>query len=252
MDLQESLSKIGFSKNEVKIIILLKDNISLSAKDIAKEARIPRTKVYPVLKRLIQDHRVIELIDKTPKHFALANLQNLSDELIDIARILSGGEEKNYAQAPVSVIHGREGIINWLQDGNVNLRKYSNNCTYLDRDFPASVYRKTRRITKKGIIYKFLTIYEEKNNKIYKKWIAAGVRVRFFDPKLHGHPLPRSSIMDGELFRLTIGKPDVPTDDMFISFVGKNKAIAQALNKYFLEIWKKSRPAEEVMNAQSK
>lgn len=252
MDLKKALEKIGFSKNEVKIILILKKYISLSAKEISTLTLIPRTKTYPILKKMIKKQHVIELNDKTSKHFALTNLQSISDELIDIANALSGAKEKTYTQAPVSVIRGKEEIINWLQDGVINLQKYSNSFTYLDRDFPDSTFRKFKRISNKGIKFRFITLYDKKNHQIYKKWLAAGVKVRFFHPEIHGHPMPRNSTMDDKLFRLTIGKPDVPTDDMFISFVGKNKTISLNLNKYFLNIWKKSQRAEEVIFEQSK
>ena len=49
-DLVEKIKKLGFSDYEAKVFLVLYQGYKMSAAEIAKEARIPRTSVYDILK----------------------------------------------------------------------------------------------------------------------------------------------------------------------------------------------------------
>jgi sugar-specific transcriptional regulator TrmB len=51
----EKLVKLGFSDYEAKVFLALYQGYTMSASEIAKEARIPRTSVYEILKKFCRD-----------------------------------------------------------------------------------------------------------------------------------------------------------------------------------------------------
>lgn len=240
MDFITALHKLNFSENTAKILDVLKDGKYKSASEISTIANIPRTKVYVNLKDLLLEKYITETEDN-PKKYCITNLQNLQEELSEIQKTIFKETSQLVPQSQVQVIQGREGIINWLQNEMVNLRKYDYSCTVLDRDFPDVVWRRFKRITNKGVTFKFLTYYNKEYEWLYKKWNAAGVEVRFFDPTKEIKILPRFSVMDNNRYRLTIGNPDVPSEDMYISFAGNDKTTIEKLKKYFLLLWKNAK-----------
>lgn len=71
------LEQIGLSKNEIKVYFALLELDQSSATPIVKKAKIPNSKVYPTLERLIQKGLVSFVIKNNVKYFQASNPQNL-------------------------------------------------------------------------------------------------------------------------------------------------------------------------------
>ena len=96
-----------------------------------------------------------------------------------------------------------------------------------------------------GINVKMICTFEENKIPSYKAWLKTGAKIRVFNEKLFGPLLPRISIFDGTIARLTIGKPEVKNEEEYITIWTESKAFAQMLRSHFMNMWKDSKPIEQ-------
>lgn len=75
------LEQIGLSKNEIKVYFALLELDQSSATPIVKKAKIPNSKVYPTIEKLIQRGLVSYVIKNNVRYFQATDPRNLIDFL---------------------------------------------------------------------------------------------------------------------------------------------------------------------------
>ena len=75
----EILEQIGLSKNEIKVYFALLELDQSSATPIVRKAKIPNSKIYPTLDKLIQKGLVSSVIKNNVKYFQASNPEHLID-----------------------------------------------------------------------------------------------------------------------------------------------------------------------------
>ena len=78
--------------------------------------------------------------------------------------------------------------------------------------------------------------------------METGAKIRIFNEKKFGPLLPRISIIDGEIARLTIGKPEVKEEKDYLTLWTESQAFAQMLKTHFMNMWRESEPIEKVLS----
>lgn len=84
MKIENILSQLGFSENEIEIYLATLDLSSASAQEIAKQAGLPRTTAYSILRRLVRRGLVGKTVKRSKTRFVAEDpkkLQGLIDTL---------------------------------------------------------------------------------------------------------------------------------------------------------------------------
>lgn len=87
------LEQLGFSKNEIKVYFALLELDQSSATPVVRKSKIPNSKIYPTLEKLIQKGLVSFVIKNKVKHFQASDPRNLID-LIKKKKIELSEQEK--------------------------------------------------------------------------------------------------------------------------------------------------------------
>ena len=116
----ELLKKLGLTSNESIVYICLTSLISAKAAKISEHSKVPRSKVYDVLKSL-HDKNYVEIertkpikytaiapreVFKREKKELITEIDELEEELTEIYE-----DQISQVQAPMWLIHGQEKII---------------------------------------------------------------------------------------------------------------------------------------------
>ncbi|WP_409200236.1 TrmB family transcriptional regulator [Methanobrevibacter sp. DSM 116169] len=116
----EVLKKLGLTTNEATVYITLNSLISGKATEISEHSKIPRSKVYDVLKSLyvknfieIERTKPIKYTVIPPRDTFKKEKDKLISELNETERDLNEiyEDQISYVQAPMWLIHGQDKII---------------------------------------------------------------------------------------------------------------------------------------------
>lgn len=80
-DLVEKIKKLGFSDYEAKVFLVLYQGYKMSAAEIAKEAKIPRTSVYDILKSFTKKGLCNEVHTPTKLIYEIIDSKVLEDKI---------------------------------------------------------------------------------------------------------------------------------------------------------------------------
>jgi sugar-specific transcriptional regulator TrmB len=86
-DLVNKIEKLGFTTYEAKVFLVLYQGYSMSAADVAKEARIPRTSAYEILRSFAQKGICNEIKTPTKLLYEIIDTNIIQDKIqIDIEK----------------------------------------------------------------------------------------------------------------------------------------------------------------------
>lgn len=83
-------------------------------------------------------------------------------------------------------------------------------------------------------------------------WVNAGAKLRVFNKEKFGPQIPRITIFDSEIARLTIGEPEIPKDENYLTLWTESKSFALILKQQFNNMWKNSEPIENYLKKTTK
>jgi hypothetical protein len=109
-----------------------------------------------------------------------------------------------------------------------------------------------KKCVERGVKVKMICTFDSKNVHSYKAWLKTGAQIRVFNHKMFGPLLPRMSVFDGDVARLTLGEPEVGSEADYITLWTESKAFSQMLRNHFLNMWKHSEPIEKFINTKRK
>lgn len=101
-----------------------------------------------------------------------------------------------------------------------------------------------RESVEHGVSVKMICTFDEKRIKVYREWVKTGAKIRVFNHEKFGANLPRITIFDGNVARMTTGFPEVKSEDDFLTLWTESSVFATMLKSHFMNMWKNSKPIE--------
>ena len=92
---------------------------------------------------------------------------------------------------------------------------------------------------KDGVDARLIGVVNKDTEKRAKEWKKIGCKVKKYNNKFGENPL-RFTIFDGEVARITIGKPEITDPKDYITIWTKSKPLIRILRAQFLQMWKES------------
>ena len=74
-----------------------------------------------------------------------------------------------------------------------------------------------------------------------------GVEIRFFNTELYGELLPRITIFDENIARITIGKPEIENKEEYLTTIIESHVFITMLKVHFMQMWENSIVFEELI-----
>lgn len=241
MTIQETLEKIGFTTNEVKVYLALIDLGTSLAGEIAKKAKLHRRPTYDALSRLIEKGLVSYTIKSGKRVFKPVHperiLEIAKEREREIQKILPEIEERLKTKKPeifAEIYEGAEGIKSvmemilkerkeWLTIGSTG--KAPTVLPYYLEQF-------ARKRVKLGIRRKVLVADTKEGREYYKNLKKQGlVQAKFLPKEIQQ---PKTIWIFNNKVAIILVSLQYP-----VVFLIDNKEIAHSYREYFYLLWKK-------------
>lgn len=254
----EALKEFGLSDYEAKAYSALIFLGSANASEICKESKVPQSKIYEVIDKLVEK-RLVEVYGVKPKEFkAVAPevmLRNLMEEKEKKVKELKGKIESliKFIKIPRPSTEVLEGV--WTSKGKGWKDFIDRLCDMFDRsqkyayvvsrDFSWSskLAESVKSCKKRGVEIRTIFIGEiNETNYSRAKWFHDhGVNIKMFRTKVH----PRMIDADGKevLIRLDTS-PTERERFAFTSIWSKDASLAKVIDTYLKGIWKKTKDVD--------
>ena len=251
MDQIKLLKKLGLTEYESRAYLSLVNLGPSTVKEIVLDSKLPRNKADEALQKL-EDKNKIMSIPVSPKKYKITNIEVFKEEVQDInnsvdllIKTLNQPKKTDFKDL-FWVIKGKKAIEERLSIQNSKTEKEILSCNNLSKVLYKNI-RTMEKAIKRGVKVKMICTFDKNKISSYKEWISTGAKIRVFNEKLFGPLLPRISIFDGEIARLTVGSPEVKKEEDFITLWTESKAFAQMLKNHFRNMWDNSEPIERRM-----
>lgn len=246
---QETLEKLGLSKNEVRIYLALLKLGSASVTDIAKSSGVHRVNTYDALERLMERGLVSAVVKINKKFYEAADPERILDilkekeKVIEEAKKLLPELKLDYKMAAkrqeVHHFKGREGLKSIFEDITKTLKKGDEWLIFGSVGkgaivLPNYLDKWEKRRADSGIKLKML-LNNTKQGRIRSKELS---KVRFTETKL----LPEGLISPADIY-IYGNKSSINlwSEDMPLSILVENKDIADSFRSFFNWFWKISK-----------
>lgn len=247
MDKQEFFESLGLSEYESKTILaLIRLNIA-TTREISFNSGVPQNKLYRVLEKL-SSLGVVETIPEKLRKYRIINLDYFIKERVkekenSLKQVKQSAKkfknlDEHDEKSMFSIIKGQQAIMNKLADHNWKVKK---EIFGVQRNWKvwAGGLRSLHKSIKKGVDVRLIGVVNDSTKSKAKEWEKTGAKIRKYNDKFGTFPL-RFTIFDGKEARITIGKPDIPDPENYITIWTKSKPLINILRKQFLDMWKKS------------
>lgn len=251
MNKLELLNKLGFKEYESKIYLTLSKFGTLTVSQINKESQVPRNKIYESLENLRKKNK-ISIIPTFPKKYQIINEEALEEEAKQILNTTS--QLIKEIQTPktenpedfFSILKGRKAVQAKLRYSNKNVKSEILSSNKLSNILPNNI-KALKDSIDRGVKVKFITTFDPKKEKNYLAYMKSGAKIRIFDEKKFGYIMPRISIHDKKITRITIGEPEIKNGDDYITIWTTSKIFSASQYAYLNDIWKKCEPIENYL-----
>ncbi|MFC1723571.1 TrmB family transcriptional regulator [Nanoarchaeota archaeon] len=247
MDQIKLLQRLGFTEYEARAYLSLAKLGPSAVREIVLDSKLPRNKAYEALQRLEEKRKVISL-PVSPKKFKILDPDQLKEEVKDLTgsvndliKLVHQPKVKEFKDL-FWILQGRKAIWEKLAMQNKKARKEILTCNGVPVPVPKN-QRVLRETCERGVKVKMI-VPAGASQKGIDYWKKTGAEIRLFNEKKYGPLLPRICIFDNEVARLTIGKPEVPKSEDYITIWTESKAFAQMLRNHFMNMWKNSLPVK--------
>lgn len=251
MDQIKLLQKLGMTEYEARAYFSLSKLGPSIVKEIVLDSNLPRNKAYEALQRLEQKNKILSL-PVSPRKYKINNPEVFKEEIkelnesVDLLIKLIEQPKTTEFKDLFWIIKGKKAIEEKLALHNTKAKQEILGCNKLSKILYKNI-RTMKEAVDKGISVKMICTFDKSKTKIYKEWLKTGAKLRVFNDKKFGPLLPRITIFDGEIARLTIGKPEVNTEENYLTLWTESKAFSQMLKNHFMNMWKNSEPIEKYL-----
>lgn len=243
------LQKLGLTEYEARAYLSLARLGPSTVREIVLDSKLPRNKAYEVLQRLEQQNKVISL-PISPKKYKITNpeifkedIQNLNKSVNSLIKLIEQPKSLEFKDL-FWVLKSKKAIEEKLAVQNTKTEREILACNKLSKILYKNI-RTMKEAVDRGVKVKMICTFEKDKIKSYKEWLSTGAKIRVFNEKMFGPLLPRITIIDGEIARLTIGKPEVKREEDYLTLWTESKVFAQMLKNHFMNMWENSEPIEK-------
>ncbi|MGV8169274.1 MAG: TrmB family transcriptional regulator [Candidatus Nanoarchaeia archaeon] len=256
MDELSLLRKLGLTEYESKAYLALAKLGPSTVREIVRESKLPRNKAYEALQKLEETRKVVSL-PTAPKKYKITNPEQFKEHVSElntsVASLLKLIEQpKNSEIKEVFwILKGKKAIEDKLYFQNQKAKREILTCN----KNPKLIYKNIRAISdavKRDVKVKAIVIYDPKKLESHKAWMKAGAELRVFNEAKFGPLLPRITIFDSEVSRLTVGEPEIPNDEDYLTLWTESTSFSMMLKNHFMNMWRNSEPIEKYINKEKK
>lgn len=246
------LKRLGLTEYETRTYLALAKLGPSKVKDIVMDSNLPRNKTYEALQKLEQ-RNLIATLPVTPRKFKITNPEILEEEVKELNASVKS--LKKLIANPIAnefkdlfwILKGQEAIREKLAIENMKAKREILACSTLSKKFYKNI-RIMKACVEKGVNIKIICSFKQANIESYKAYLETGAQIRVFNEKVFGPLLPRITVFDENIARLTIGTPEVKKKEDYITLWTESKAFSIMLKNHFNNMWKKCKPIEQYMN----
>lgn len=250
MDEIDFLKKLDLTGYESRVYLALAKLGTATARSVVEYSKIPKNKTYETLHRLLEKKLVQEL-PITPKQYKINEIGQLQ-EIIDskkkeaeqlqnsfdsFSKIIN--QTQTEYQDIFSIIKGQKAIQEKLNHLDKHAEKEILTINKLSKFLPKNL-RSVKKKIDLGVKVKMICLLDSDNESIVKEWQKIGVEIRLFNTELFGKIIPKFTIYDEKVLRITIGKPEIQESENYLSFIIESKPLIQVFQQQFSNMWEKS------------
>lgn len=238
-----NLVKLGFSKQEAQIYLVLVREGVLPAKEIALRMKILPHAVYRIIRKL-ESKKLITIISSSPLSFyvlppKLALSSYVKERSImmekEIKEISLGLQSNKTYSNPTSidVITGKQKMFSVSEEMIRNSKK---EVLIISIGEPSTtdLILANKRAIERGVVVRFIAHKHDKENQEYLKNLEKnGFDIRHF-PDWGFHMV----IIDGERSLLAVNNPEKSDDRVTIKIF--SQGLSKAFRDYFYSVWEKA------------
>jgi sugar-specific transcriptional regulator TrmB len=193
----------------------------------------------------------------SPKKYKITNPELFRDEIdelnITVSSLLKMIEQpkKTEFKEVFWILKGKKAIEDRLYIQNKKTKFEILTCN----KNPKLIYKNIRTIqdaVKRGVKVKVICTLEHHTLESHKAWMKAGAELRVFNKEKFGPLLPRITIFDSEVARLTVGEPEIPDDEDYLTLWTESRSFAFMLKSQFMNMWRNSEPIEKYLKKKKK
>ena len=248
MQLSQFIDELDLNSYEKEAILFLSSVDNADANTIYKKTKIPKGRIYSVLNSLVE-LGFANMIPTSPKKYKIDNVKESIKNYLELKKTDLGKKIKNVEDITVKPklftleknapsvysFTGRDEHLNAL----ISLRNRAKNKLIQVAPIFAGTFASNRAIYKslnKGIKVRIITKkITKENKKNIKECLNLGAEIRLLDSP----DLIYFLVKDADEFIL--GLEDYRNKEERLSLISKNKGLLLVLEKYFENLWKKSR-----------
>ena len=244
MDKLNFFQSLGFTEYESKTIVSLLRLKTATTKQISFNSGVPQNKLYSILTKF-ENLGIVQAIPEKNKKYKLLNLQThienkIKDKEAIIKDLKLSSENIKELKEPdekslFSIIKSQRAIMDKLAESNVGVKK---EIFGVQRNWKvwAKGLREMEKAVKRGIDARIIAVINDETKKRALEWKKTGVKIKIYNKKFGESPL-RFTIFDDKEARITIGKPEIPDPENYVTIWTKSKPLINILRKQFLEMW---------------
>lgn len=236
--MEQDLEKIGLTKNEAKVYLILLKLGTSTADEITKESKIYRRGVYEALKTLEKRNLVTSIIKDYKKHFTANKPKHLIDSIKEQEEIikslipkLSKIEPEKEIEPKIEVRTNLGGFKDLVEEQIASKELYGIGITKESLDLLkyslSKIIKKGKKIGTKAK----LLVYEEVEKPL-KELIKGDVKIKSFQK---GFYIPSTTMIWGDKVSISLLQKTP-----FVIVI-KHKKINNAYRNYFEILWKLSK-----------
>lgn len=248
MDKLKFFQALDFNDYESKVISSLLRLKIATTKQISFDSGVPQNKLYSIMDKF-ENLGIVESIPEKLKKFRLINLETFIQKKIKTKEVslkelkfnsksikrLKESDEKNL----FSIIKGQQAIMDKLAENNSSVKK---EIYAVQRNWRiwGKGLREIEKAVKRGVDVRFIGVVDPETKNRALEWKKAGAKIKIYNKKFGESPL-RFSIFDSKEARITIGRPEIPDRENYVTIWTTSKPMVNVLKKQFLEMWKESK-----------
>lgn len=240
------LKRMGFTEYEARAYLALARLGPSTVREIVVESKLPRNKTYEALQKLEQKNRVISLL-VSPRKYKITNpelfkeeIRKLDESFNSLIKLIEQPKTTEFKEL-FWIIKGKKAIEEKLATQNTKAKKEILSCNKLSKILYKNI-RTMRESVDRGVKVKIICTFEKNRIPTYKAWLKTGAQIKVFNEKIFGPLLPRITVFDCELSRLTVGRPEVNEEGDYITLWTESRTFAHMLKNHFMNMWKNSKP----------
>ncbi len=248
MDPLKLLQKLGLTEYESRAYLALAELGPSTVREIVLHSKLPRNKAYEALQHLEEKNKVISL-PVSPRKYKISGPETFKEEVDrmqtsveNLIKVIQSPKKKEFRDL-FWVIKGQKAIMERMVQQNKKTQRELLMCNRLS--VMGYKYLQTmRELRDQGVAVKMICKFDPKKIPMFNAWLGTGVEMRIFNETKFGPLIPRISIYDSSIARLTIGSPEVKSKEDYMTLWTESRAFAQMLRTHFLNMWKECKPIE--------